>query len=145
MRTGKFVAIGIAGSVFGLGAGLTAPLAWAQVTAPGFASKPMIVAPVTGADDKEVVLINVAIEPGASSPRHTHPGDCIGAIVDGTVELVVDGKEPQRFSAGQAWHNPRGPAHYFKNVGTVPVRMTNVLLVDKGKPRTVVEKPAEGK
>jgi quercetin dioxygenase-like cupin family protein len=114
------------------------PLAVAQVTAPGFATKPMIVTPVSGAEDKELVMISVSMQPGASSPRHTHPGDCYGAVVDGTVELVVEGQAPRRFNAGEAWHNPRGPAHYFKNVGDTPARLVNTLVVDKGKPRTQV-------
>lgn len=114
----------------------------AQVTAPGFKSKPMIVAPITGVEGKEVAIIDVTIEVGGSSPRHTHPGDCYGAIVEGTVELVVDGKDPQQFTAGQSWNNPPGPVHSFKNVGDKPVRMINTLVVEKGKPRTVVEKPA---
>jgi quercetin dioxygenase-like cupin family protein len=59
-------------------------------------------------------------------------------VIEGTVELVVEGKEPRRFSAGQAWHNPRGPVHYFRNVGGSPARLVNTLVVDKGKPRTQV-------
>lgn len=113
-----------------------------QITAPGFVSKPLQVSPISGIEDKEAAFIDVAIEPGAASPRHTHPGDCYGALVVGTVELFVEGKEPRRFDAGQVWHNPRGPAHYFKNVGSTPARLINTLIVDKGKPRTVVEKPA---
>lgn len=49
-----------------------------------------------------------------------------------------EGLVPKQFGPGQAWHDPRGPVHYFRNVGGKPVPMTNIL-VDKGKPRTVVE------
>lgn len=112
----------------------------AQVSAPGFVAKPMQVSPISGVEGKEVAFINVAMEPGAMSPRHSHPGDCYGAVVEGTVELVVEGQDARRFAAGQAWHNPRGPVHYFKNVGDAPARLINTLVVDKGQPRTVVEK-----
>ncbi len=111
----------------------------AQVSAPGFVATPMAVSPISGVEDKEVAIINVTMEPGASSPRHTHPGDCYGAVLEGTVELVVEGQAPRRFSAGQAWHNPRGPVHYFKNVGDTPARLINILVVDKGKPRTQIQ------
>jgi len=111
----------------------------AQITAKGFATKPMLVAPISGVEGKEFVLLDVAMDPGASSPRHTHPGDCYGAILEGTVELVVEGQDPRRFTAGQAWHNPRGPIHYFRNVGTSPARLQNTLVVDQGKPRTVTQ------
>ena len=112
----------------------------AQVTAPGFIAKPMQVSPITGVDDMEIAIIDVRMEPDASSPRHTHPGDCYGAVVEGTVELVVEGQEPRRFGPGEAWHNPRGPVHVFRNAGDKPAHLINTLIVDKGKPRTVVEK-----
>jgi quercetin dioxygenase-like cupin family protein len=112
----------------------------AQVSAPGFVAKPLQVSPISGVEDKEVAFISVDMEPGASSPRHTHPGDCYGAIIDGTVEFVLEGQDAKRLGGGQSWHNPRGPAHYFKNVGDTPARLVNTLIVDKGKPRTVVEK-----
>lgn len=119
---------------------LCSAVSYAQVSAPGFEAKPMQVSPISGVEDKEVAFINVSMAHGASSPRHTHPGDCYGAVVEGTVELVVEGSEARRFAGGQAWHNPRGPVHYFKNVGDTPARLINTLIVDKGKPRTVVEK-----
>lgn len=118
---------------------LMSPALHAQVTAQPFLAKPLLVSPITGVEDKEIAMINVSMEPGSSSPHHTHPGDCYGAIIEGTVELVVEGQEPRRFSAGQAWHNPRGPVHYFRNVGDSPARLVNALVVDKGKPRTQVQ------
>ena len=115
----------------------------AQVNAPGFVAKPIAISPISGVDDKEVAFINVTMQPGASSPRHSHPGDCYGAIIEGNVELVVEGQEGKRFTEGQAWHNPRGPFHYFKNIGDAPAKLINTLIVDKGKPRTVIEKTPE--
>ena len=129
-------------SLVGLAA-FWAALSWAQVSAPGFVSKPLQVSPISGVEDKEVAFIQVSMEAGASSPRHTHPGDCYGAVIEGSVELVVEGLDAKRFDSGQSWHNPRGPVHYFRNVGEKPARLINTLIVDKGKPRTVIEKPAE--
>ena len=113
---------------------------YGQVKAPGFSTKPMLVSPISDVKGKEIAIINVFMEPGSSSPPHTHPGDCFGALLEGTVELVVEGQEPRRFSAGQAWHNPRGPVHYFTNVGDTPARLVNTLVVDKGKKRTQIQR-----
>lgn len=126
-----------------LAASMLSTISFAQVTAPGFVSKLIQVSPISGIEDKEVAFINVSMEPGASSPRHTHPGDCYGVVLEGTVEMFVDGKEIKRFEAGEAWHNPRGPVHYFMNIGNTPARLVNTLIVDKGKPRTAVEKMTE--
>jgi quercetin dioxygenase-like cupin family protein len=54
--------------------------------------KPVIVAPFTDVDGKEMVVLNLIIAPGAASPIHTHPGDCVGMVTEGTVELLVQGK-----------------------------------------------------
>lgn len=115
------------------------PVPAAGVTRPGFDSKPIYAAAVSDDPQKELVVISVAIAPGASSPPHNHPGDCAGTVVDGQIDLRVQGKDPRRIQAGEAFGNSRGAVHQFVNVGDKPVRMVNTLLVDKGKPRTMVQ------
>lgn len=110
----------------------------------GLQVTPVIVAPVTDVDGKELVVLNLTIAPGAASPIHTHPGDCVGTVIEGVIELLVVGKEPRRLKAGDAVRNPRGTVHGFRNVGNTPARLTNVLLVDKGKPR-IVPQPSPAK
>lgn len=111
----------------------------AAPSAPGFASRPILVSPVSGVDGKELVLNAVTLEPGASSPPHTHPGDCYGSIIDGAIELRIAGQPARRVQAGEAYANANpGVPHQFTNVGGTPVRMINTLVVEKGKPRTVV-------
>lgn len=101
----------------------------------GFVAKPMLHGAVEGAENKEAAMLAITIAPGGSSGRHTHPGDCYGTVVEGTVELRVDGRELRRVDAGDAWHNPRGAIHELRNVGGAPARVVNTLVVDKGKPR----------
>jgi quercetin dioxygenase-like cupin family protein len=112
---------------------LPAPGSHAQ--APAFTARPLLQSTVGGDESKEAAVLAITIAPGGSSGRHTHPGDCYGTVVEGTVELRVEGREPRRVSAGEAWHNPRGAIHELRNVGDSPVRVVNTLLVDKGKPR----------
>ena len=101
----------------------------------GFAAKPLLQSTVEGDENKETAMLAITIAPRGSSGRHTHPGDCYGTVFEGTVELRVEGREPRRVSAGEAWHNPRGAIHELRNVGDTPVRVVNTLVVDKGKPR----------
>ncbi len=110
-------------------------------TAPLYASKPIMVAPVTGDDKKEMVLMSVSIQPTGAVPMHTHPGDCVGSVLEGLVELVVEGQPPRRVAAGEAYSNLRGTVHGFRNVGDAQARLLNSLVVDKGAPR--VQPPAE--
>jgi quercetin dioxygenase-like cupin family protein len=101
----------------------------------GFVAKPMLQSTIEGDANKEATMLAITIAPGGSSGRHTHPGDCYGTVVEGAVELRVDGREPRRVSMGEAWHNPRGAIHELRNVGDSPARVVNTLMVDKGAPK----------
>lgn len=103
-------------------------------SAPLYASRPIITSPMTGDERRQMVLVSVAIQPTGAVPMHTHPGDCVGTVVDGAVELLVEGQAPRRVAAGETYANPRGTVHGFRNVGDVPARLINSLVVDKGVP-----------
>ena len=113
----------------------------AQSTTPLFTSKPIITSQLTGDEQKQMVLISVAIQPTGAVPFHTHPGDCVGTVVDGVVELLVDGQPPRRVVAGETYSNLRGTIHGFRNVGETPARLLNSLVVDKGVPIVITAVP----
>jgi quercetin dioxygenase-like cupin family protein len=124
--------------LFALVSALPATNTLAQVGAapnpPPFSSKPVQSSPVTGDPSKEILLLSVSIAPGGAVPTHIHPGDCVGSVVEGSVELIVEGKEPRRISAGEAYANPRGTVHSFRNTSDSQGRLLNTLVVDKGVP-----------
>ncbi len=127
-----------AGSLLGGGALAQTPApasAAAGTTAPGFVSRPIAFAPISGDDTKEAVLITATLAAGAATPVHTHPGDCIGTVVEGAIEMRIAGQPPKRYVAGEAYSSPRGTVHQLANVGEGPARFLNTLIVDKGKPR----------
>jgi quercetin dioxygenase-like cupin family protein len=117
---------------------VAAPHAQAQEStapkAPLFSSKPIQSSPVTGDPSKEILLLSVLIAPTGAVPTHVHSGDCIGSVVEGSVELIVEGKEPRRMSAGESYANPRGTVHSFRNISDSQVRLLNTLVIDKGAP-----------
>lgn len=100
-----------------------------------YVSKPIVVSPLSGDGKREVVLMSVNIQPSGAVPMHTHPGDCVGSVLDGTVELLVEGQAPRRVAAGEAYSNPQGTVHGFRNVGDGSARLLNSLVVEKGAPR----------
>ena len=128
----------LARSVFLLVASLAGICAAQQPTpaTPSFSSKAVHVSPITGDDKKELVLIAVSIAASGAVPLHTHPGDCLGSVVEGTVELLVEGQPARRVSVGEAYNNTRGTVHGFRNIGDAPARLLNNLVADKGAPRT---------
>jgi quercetin dioxygenase-like cupin family protein len=100
-----------------------------------YASKPIMVSPLSGDEKKEVVLLSVTIQPSGAVPMHSHPGDCVGSVVEGTVELLMEGQPPKRISAGEGYSNLRGTVHGFRNVAETQAKLLNNLVIDKGAPR----------
>jgi quercetin dioxygenase-like cupin family protein len=126
-------------SAMALGSVLPAGLCSAQPAsapaAPGFTSQAILVSPTTLDDRRELVLIAVSMAPDGAVPMHTHPGDCVGSVLEGTVELLVEGQAPRRVAAGEAYANLRGTVHGFRNIGERSARLLNSLVVDKGAAR----------
>jgi quercetin dioxygenase-like cupin family protein len=103
--------------------------------APGFKITPLLQSTFGDDANKDAVVLTVDIAPGSATGRHTHPGECYGTVVEGTVELQVEGREARWVSVGEAYHNPRGTIHEFRNIGEKPARLVNTMVVDIGKPR----------
>ena len=94
--------------------------------------------PVLSADvaapGREAVMVRGEIEPGAGAPRHTHPGDEMSYVMEGEVELLVDGEAPRVVKAGEGFVIPAGKIHGARNSGSTTLRFLGVYVVDKGKP-----------
>jgi len=85
----------------------------------------------------EGVTTVVEIAPGATSARHSHPGEDFGYLIEGTIELYVDGKPPQTLKAGDVFFTGRGQVHNARNIGTTPARAVDTYVIDKGKPGVI--------
>jgi quercetin dioxygenase-like cupin family protein len=107
---------------------------WAQ--AQGLTAKPLLRTTFGGDDTKEVVILTAEFAPAGTTGRHTHPGDEYTVVLQGTLELRLDGREPRRVSAGEAYHSPKGAIHETRNVGDGPARVSITFVIDKGKPIT---------
>ncbi|MCS0629184.1 cupin domain-containing protein [Telluria mixta] len=83
---------------------------------------------------REVVEVRVEVDPGRGVPRHTHPGDEVLYVVEGTLEYMPDGKAPVTLKAGQSIFIPAGTIHAARNPGTVPGAGIATYFVEKGKP-----------
>lgn len=100
----------------------------------GVTAKPLLRAALSDDTTKESVMLAVEFAPGGTTGRHLHHGDEYATVLQGSLELVADGKETRTVSAGEAFHNPRGLIHEARNKGDTPVRLNILFVVDKGKP-----------
>ncbi len=85
---------------------------------------------------REAVTAKAEIPPNGSTGKHTHFGDEIGYVAEGTLMLDVDGLPSKTFTAGQAFHIPAGKVHNAMNHGTGAVTAVVTYVVEKGKPLT---------
>jgi quercetin dioxygenase-like cupin family protein len=106
----------------------------AQVQIPGVKTKTILKTTPSGDDTKETVISSAEFPPGITLPRHTHPGDDYTVVLQGTLELFVEGREPRQVSAGDAFHVPSGLVHYTRVLGDTPVRIVAIWVIEKGKP-----------
>jgi quercetin dioxygenase-like cupin family protein len=74
--------------------------------------------------------------PGASSGRHTHPGEMIGYIVSGSLALDQEGEQARVLTAGESFVIPAGVVHEHTNRGPSDARMFVTYIVDKSRART---------
>ena len=86
---------------------------------------------------REVVQVRVDIAPGVLAPDHSHPGEEIVYVIEGSLEYRLDGKPPVTLKAGEVLFIPAGVIHSAKNVGTVDAAELATYLVEKGKPLAV--------
>jgi quercetin dioxygenase-like cupin family protein len=86
------------------------------------------------APGREVVQVRVDFDPGYESPRHTHPGEEIVYVIEGTLVYKVEGRPPVTLKAGDVLFIPAGTIHAAKNVGSTNGAELATYIVEKGKP-----------
>jgi quercetin dioxygenase-like cupin family protein len=83
---------------------------------------------------REAVIASVSIAPGGSAGHHTHPGEEITYVIEGQVDIMVEGKPTLHLKAGDGFIIPAGAKHDARNTGTEPVKLAAIYVVEKGKP-----------
>ena len=88
---------------------------------------------------REVVQVRVDFDPGYLSPRHTHFGEEIIYIIEGTLEYEIAGKTA-RVKPGDVLFVPAGTPHLARNIGSTNGAELATYIVEKGKPLLTVVK-----
>jgi quercetin dioxygenase-like cupin family protein len=86
------------------------------------------------APGREVIQVRVDFDQGYVSPRHTHPGEEIIYVLEGTLEYEIAGKPPARVTPGDVLFVPAGTVHAAKNLGSGNGAELATYVVEKGKP-----------
>jgi len=90
-----------------------------------------------GTPGRETLQVRVDFEPGAVSIKHSHPGEEIAYVLEGSLEYRLEGRAPVTLHAGEALFIPAGVAHVAKNVGGGKASELATYIVEKGTPLVV--------
>ena len=89
---------------------------------------------------REIVQVRVDFAPGVAFGKHSHPGEEIAYVLEGSLEYQLEGKSPVTLKAGEALFIPAGTIHTAKNVGKGNGAELATYIVEKGKPLVVLAK-----
>lgn len=89
---------------------------------------------------REVIQVRVDFAPGAVAGRHTHPGEEIIYVLEGSLEYQVEGNSTVTLKAGEVLFIPAGTVHSARKVGTMKASELATYVVEKGKPLVVPAK-----
>lgn len=82
----------------------------------------------------EVVQVITEIPPGVASGWHVHPGEEVGYILAGDVEMMVQGRPAIVLHAGEGFIIPPNTPHNARDIGPEAGRMLSTYIVQSGQP-----------
>ena len=84
---------------------------------------------------REAVTAKAEFPMNGSTGRHTHPGEEVSYVQEGTITLEVDGAAAKTLKAGDVFFIPAGKIHNATAAAGRAVVIAN-YIVEKGKPLT---------
>jgi quercetin dioxygenase-like cupin family protein len=83
---------------------------------------------------REIVQVRTDIPVGVASGWHTHPGEEVGYILAGTVQMEIDGHPTRVLTAGDGFLVPPRVAHNATDLGPGTGQMLSTYIVEIGEP-----------
>ena len=125
------------------GLGLIATPAAAQVK---FSATPVLQSGTTAGgtsiaypktDSAEVTAVVLDIGPGGETGRHMHPYPTFVYVLEGAIDVEMDGGMAHSYKAGDSFLEVLNTWHNGKNNGTAPAKVLVVFAGVHGKPNLV--------
>ena len=86
------------------------------------------------APGREAIQVRVDLAPGVAFGKHTHPGEEVIYVLEGTLEYQIEGQPTVTVKPGDVLFVPAGTIHSAKNVGSTNGAELATYVVEKGKP-----------
>jgi quercetin dioxygenase-like cupin family protein len=82
---------------------------------------------------REIVQVETLIPAGIESGWHAHPGEEVGYIIAGQVEMMVQGRANAVLHAGDGFLIPPRTPHNARDLGPETGRMLSTYIVETGQ------------
>ena len=82
----------------------------------------------------ETILVEAEIEAGVTVGRHTHPGIESAYVVEGGLELPIEGQPTRTLKPGDGFVVPPMTPHAGGKNGDKKTKIVSTYIVEKGKP-----------
>ena len=83
---------------------------------------------------RDIVQVLTEIPAGVESGWHTHPGEEVGYILAGTVEMRIKNRPTLTLETGHGFLIPPGTPHNALDLGPDTGKMLSTYIVDREKP-----------
>lgn len=87
--------------------------------------------------DNQFIAVLAEVEPGGQVGRHLHPVPLFVYMLEGTLDIDVEGHGTHTFSAGQGFAEVINTWHNGRNTGDVTARFLIVFSGQRGTPNLV--------
>ena len=83
---------------------------------------------------RDIVQVLTEIPAGVESGWHTHPGEEVGYILAGTVEMMIHGQPTLTLPTGSPFLIPPGTPHNALDLGPETGQMLSTYIVEADEP-----------
>jgi quercetin dioxygenase-like cupin family protein len=83
---------------------------------------------------REIVQVLTEIPAGVESGWHQHPGEEVGYILAGTVEMMIQGRPTLTLHTGDPFLMPPDTPHNALDIGPETGQMLSTYIVEAGQP-----------
>ncbi len=90
---------------------------------------------------REVIQVRVDFARGTAAAFHSHPGEELAFVAEGTMEYQFEGQAPVILKQGESLFIPAGVNHSAKNIGDGRASELATYFVEKTKPLVVFADP----
>ena len=80
------------------------------------------------------IIVEAEIDPGVTVPRHTHPGVESAFMLEGNLEMPIEGQQTRTYKPGDFYQVPAETPHAGGKPSDTKIRFTATYVVEKGKP-----------